>query len=43
MQHVVHQALIENNPATNLGSIIAPPVKRHSPAAGATIGTVDTH
>ncbi len=32
MRHAVHQELIENNPAANLGGIIAPPVKRHYPA-----------
>ncbi|WP_263063175.1 tyrosine-type recombinase/integrase [Dickeya dadantii] len=32
MRYAVHQELIENNPAANLGGIIAPPVKRHYPA-----------
>lgn len=32
MRHAVHQELIENNPAANLGGIIAPPIKRHYPA-----------
>ena len=32
MGHAVHQELIDNNPAANLDSIIAPPVKRHYPA-----------
>ena len=32
MRHAVHQDLIENNPAADLGGIIALPVKRHYPA-----------
>ncbi|MCW6600101.1 integrase arm-type DNA-binding domain-containing protein [Yersinia ruckeri] len=32
MRHAVHQELIENNPATNLGGITTPPIKRHYPA-----------
>lgn len=32
MRHAVHQGMIESNPASNLGGIIAAPVKRHYPA-----------
>lgn len=32
MRHVVHQGMIESNPASNLEGIIAAPVKRHYPA-----------
>ncbi|MFK3705540.1 tyrosine-type recombinase/integrase [Klebsiella sp. NPDC088457] len=32
MRYAVHQGLIENNPAANLGGVTAPPVTRHYPA-----------